>query len=182
MWLGKGLLFGFGISLLIGPIFFFMLEAGIKYGFKRAIHFALGTWISDIIFIISTYLAFSKIQDLIKNPETLNTIKLSVGVILICIGIFSFLYNAKVKKQTSSKKIIASKLLTKGFFIKRLSGKRYDGYSAPVEISGCHNDFSLVFGNTFDGIAPFAGNLDGGFNGFRSAVHGQAHLIASHVR
>ena len=66
MWLGKGLLFGFGISLLIGPIFFFMLEAGIKYGFKRAIHFALGTWISDIIFIISTYLAFSKIQDLIK--------------------------------------------------------------------------------------------------------------------
>ena len=96
MWLGKGLLFGFGISLLIGPIFFFMLEAGIKYGFKRAIHFALGTWISDIIFIISTYLAFSKIQDLIKNPETLNTIKLSVGVILICIGIFSFLYNAKL--------------------------------------------------------------------------------------
>lgn len=121
MWLGKGLLFGFGISLLIGPIFFFMLEAGIKYGFKRALHFALGTWISDIIFIISTYLAFSKIQDLIKNPETLNTIKLSVGVILICIGIFSFLYNVKVKKQTSSKKIIASKLLTKGFFINTLN-------------------------------------------------------------
>ena len=93
MWLGKGLLFGFGISLLIGPIFFFMLEAGIKYGFKRAIHFALGTWISDIIFIISTYLAFSKIQDLIKNPETLNTIKLCPG---FCASFFCF---AKLRSQ-----------------------------------------------------------------------------------
>jgi hypothetical protein len=37
------------------------------------------------------------------------------------------------------------------------------------------NDLGLVRRNALYGIAPFANRLDGGFDGFSAAVHGQ-HL------
>jgi hypothetical protein len=51
-----------------------------------------------------------------------------------------------------------------------------------VEITGSHDDFSLILGNAFDGVTPFAGDFDSSFYGFCTAVHGQASFRASHIR
>lgn len=48
-----------------------------------------------------------------------------------------------------------------------------DGGGATVEVAVGDDDFSFVGGNAFGAVAPAAGGLDGGFDGFRAGVHRQ---------
>ena len=48
---GKGLLMGMGMSLMLGTVFFSLIQTSIQHGWRKGILIALGVVVSDIIFI-----------------------------------------------------------------------------------------------------------------------------------
>ena len=48
-----------------------------------------------------------------------------------------------------------------------------------MKIAGAGDDLGFVLRHTFDHVAPFAGHLEGCFNGFGAGVHGQHLVVAS---
>lgn len=57
-------------------------------------------------------------------------------------------------------------------FISGFGGESDDSGGASVEVVFEDDDFGLVFGDVFDGVAPFSGEFDGGLDGFGAGVHG----------
>lgn len=69
-----GALAGFAMSILLGVIFFLLIQTGIKYGWKKAIPIALGVIAGDIIYIILSLNVSNALQDFLVINKT------SVGV------------------------------------------------------------------------------------------------------
>jgi len=57
----NGLFFGLTLTILLGPIFFALIQTGVERGFRAGVVLGSGIWISDIIFIIAVYLGVSRI-------------------------------------------------------------------------------------------------------------------------
>ncbi len=50
----EGMLLGFTLSLMIGPLFFAIVQAGLAGGFRAGAMMAAGIWISDLLFAVLT--------------------------------------------------------------------------------------------------------------------------------
>lgn len=91
----NGILFGMLLSILIGPVFFVLLETSIKKGAKHAIFIDIGVLLSDILYLIAAFFFAEKInQSLSENAY----IKYIGAGLFILIGIISI-----VKKKTPQK-------------------------------------------------------------------------------
>lgn len=93
----KGLITGFVLSIMIGPVFFVLLETSIRKGVRAAIAFDLGVLISDLIYILIAYVFYYEVEELAggKNNEIAKIIG---GVLFLIYGFFNFF--KKLKKQT----------------------------------------------------------------------------------
>ena len=49
--IAKGVVTGFILSIMIGPVFFVLLETSIRKGIRAAIAFDLGVILNDIVYI-----------------------------------------------------------------------------------------------------------------------------------
>ncbi len=86
---------GFILSIMIGPVFFVLLEISITKGFKSALVFDLGVLLSDVFYIvISMFFAYQLkgIGD-VKNNAVLGLIG---GIIFIAYGGY-YLFFKKTK-------------------------------------------------------------------------------------
>lgn len=91
----NGILFGMLLSILIGPVFFVLLETSIKKGARHAIFIDIGVLLSDILYLIAAYFFSEKInQSLSEN----SYFKYIGATIFITIGIISI-----VKKKSPQK-------------------------------------------------------------------------------
>ncbi len=91
---------GFILSIMIGPVFFVLLEISITKGFKSALVFDLGVLLSDVFYIvISMFFAYQLkgIGD-VKNNAVLGLIG---GIIFIAYGGY-YLFFKKTKLNTIS--------------------------------------------------------------------------------
>lgn len=103
----NGLVFGLVISVLIGPVFFTLLQTSIEKGFDKAILVAIGIFFSDLFYIALAYLGLSQF---IRTSAYNDWIGYVGGVILIVFGIFSLF---KSRKKTH---VIHKSVSVKGFF------------------------------------------------------------------
>lgn len=117
-WIIKGLTLGFGISLLLGPIFFMMVETGITNGFRKGLFFAMGTWLSDLGFILITPIFIKELKGLIDDDFIFSKLRILFGLIFIGIAI-AILFksrksfnNPELNSNTYTKNLFKS-----GFFI-----------------------------------------------------------------
>ena len=62
----NGLLFGLLLCVLIGPVFFALIQNAIEKGFFSGFFMAVGIALSDTIYILITYLGISQLVD---NPS-----------------------------------------------------------------------------------------------------------------
>lgn len=91
----KGITLGLVLAMLIGPVFFALIETSIEKGFPKGVFIALGIALSDTIYIMVSYFGLTKLL----TEETLEKYLGYVGgVILIGFGIFSFFKSLKKKK------------------------------------------------------------------------------------
>lgn len=90
----KGILTGFILSIMIGPVFFLLLETSIRKGIRAAIVFDLGVFLSDFIYIIIALIFYSEVRK-ITSGEYGHIISIIGGVILAVFGLVTLLKKPK---------------------------------------------------------------------------------------
>lgn len=111
----QGILLGLALSVLIGPVFFLLIQTSIKEGFRAALRLEFGIISSDAFCIFISYLGLAK---LLENQTIANYVGLGGGIMLIVIGIKSYFSHKTVKdEEIEIKKTSGYKLFFKGFLL-----------------------------------------------------------------
>ncbi len=115
----EGLLFGLLLCVLIGPVFFVIVETSISKGIKEALFVDFGVLVSDVLFVTIAYTAAS---DALKKTAENNTMLIIGGIIFIGFGIFNLFGKKKAntnKDPAIQVKVKSNHLLyfLKGFFL-----------------------------------------------------------------
>jgi len=116
----NGVIFGLLLAILIGPVFFTLIQTSIEKGFKKAILVAVGIALSDVGYIFLAYFGVSK---LLKSSGYDSSVAYIGGAILISFGLFSLFRSRKVV-NLSSQAIQAKgffRYIFKGFIINGIS-------------------------------------------------------------
>jgi threonine/homoserine/homoserine lactone efflux protein len=93
----NGALLGLGLSVLIGPVFFALLQTSIHKGFKAGLFLSLGISASDALYITLTNVILAYVPNLGKLEDG---VAIAGGLVLAVIGVRTFLH----RPETSEKK------------------------------------------------------------------------------
>jgi threonine/homoserine/homoserine lactone efflux protein len=117
IYLLKGITYGLMLSILIGPIFFALLQAGIEKGFKTGLAVGIGIWLSDFIYIVTVYSSLNWIKEVTDSPNFKFYVGAIGGVILIAFGIGTLFNNKKVDRTQKIKQSGYFAHAAKGFLL-----------------------------------------------------------------
>jgi threonine/homoserine/homoserine lactone efflux protein len=90
----KGILFGLLLAVLVGPVFFALIQTSIRKGFRSGVLLSLGISLSDTIYIIICYIGFTQLFEHAQFKESLAMIG---GLIMFMFGV------SAIMKPVSSK-------------------------------------------------------------------------------
>ena len=93
----KGLVTGFILSIMIGPVFFVLLETSIRKGVKAALWMDFGVLVSDLVYILIAYVFYSEVSDLNKGEDS-SIFRLVGGGLFIIYGVYNFFKKVKPHK------------------------------------------------------------------------------------
>lgn len=117
----KGIVTGFVLSIMIGPVFFVLLETSITKGIKAALALDFGVLLSDLLYILIAYVFYSEVADL-GSKDNRQVMNLIGGILFLGYGILNFLKKSHPKEDkttlqaiTNSKDILV--LVFKGFLL-----------------------------------------------------------------
>ena len=105
---------GFGLSFLIGPVFFMLIQTSITKGVRAAISFNIGVVLADILFILIAYYSSRSLLESIKDDPRLFYFG---GSILIIYGILTFFSKKDTAKDTAVTKNNYILIGVKGFLV-----------------------------------------------------------------
>ena len=90
---------GFLLSILVGPVFFILLETSITKGFRAAISFDLGVFLSDLLYVLIAVMFMEQIKglDTASNKMLFSFIG---GTIFIIYGLFTFFKKAALVENS----------------------------------------------------------------------------------
>lgn len=101
----KGMVFGLGLSILVGPLLFTLITATLERGRGAGLQVALGYWISDALFIILTYLAMASILQVLEWPGFETIMRVGGGLVLLTVGGGMFFRRSGQLVDRSGKKV-----------------------------------------------------------------------------
>ena len=112
---------GFLLSVMIGPVFFILLETSIRRGFREALIFDLGVLASDALYILLAYLFYAEV-DKMSTGTNKAVFGFIGGGIFIIYGIVNFFKKLKIRTESSLENIEYQKLdfvrtFLKGFLL-----------------------------------------------------------------
>lgn len=137
----NGLKMGLVLAVLVGPVFFTIIQTSVERGFWSGVLVSLGVSVSDILFVAVCY--FGLVQ-FIHDPEFKVYLAYAGGAILVLFG----LYHALIKSRRPLRALNAAneksgyRYFFKGFLINALSPM------VPVFWIGAISVASLDFGYT----------------------------------
>ncbi len=118
MWsvLVSGIGLGLAIAILVGPVFFLIINTAINKGFIQAFFVALGVAICDSFYILLLYFGFNLFE---KSYLTDDVLKIAGGVLLIIYGLVMVFKKVKIdtKQLISSSKKDKMEFFVKGFLL-----------------------------------------------------------------
>ncbi|MBX2970187.1 MAG: LysE family transporter [Cyclobacteriaceae bacterium] len=117
----KGIVSGLVLALLIGPVFFSIIQTSIERGFVSGVLVAIGVSVSDAFYIFLAYMGLSQI---FSNGDNQRYMAYLGGVILFAFGAYYlFVKSRRVLdfKSVNIKSTSPLRLITKGFIINGLS-------------------------------------------------------------
>lgn len=112
----KGVVSGLVLAVLIGPVFFTLIQTSIERGFKSGVYVAIGISISDALCIAIAYLGIS----LINSPDFRIYLSYFGGAILLGFGIYYLFIKSRkpvIYNPEHIEERNAFKLMAKGFVI-----------------------------------------------------------------
>lgn len=89
----SGILLGGVLALLVGPVFFMIINTSIKKGFLPASMLAFGVLLSDALFVVLSYYGSSFI---FYMKEYNHIVAICGGLLILTFGIFTFFKQPKV--------------------------------------------------------------------------------------
>ena len=92
--IAKGIVTGFVLSIMIGPVFFVLLETSIRKGIRAAIAFDLGVILNDIVYIAIAFFFYNQVESLSSGQDN-SLLRLIGGVLFIAYGIYNFFKHVK---------------------------------------------------------------------------------------
>jgi threonine/homoserine/homoserine lactone efflux protein len=117
----KGVFSGIVLSLLIGPVFFTILQTSIERGFVSGALVAIGVSLSDSLYISLTYLGFSRLTE---HPSFKVYLAYAGGLILLLFGIYYLFIKSRRLVQLEYEHLKRRnpwRYIAKGFIINGLS-------------------------------------------------------------
>lgn len=116
----KAIVTGFILSIMIGPVFFILLETSIRKGIRAALSFDLGVLLSDLIYIAIAYFFFAQVSSLTSGDNS-YLFRVFGGLIFVGFGIVTLMKKPKSDIQDEQDVINQKKdywmLGLKGFFL-----------------------------------------------------------------
>lgn len=85
----KGIITGFILSVMIGPVFFILLETSIKKGIRAGIALDFGVFLSDVMYILIAFFFYSEVKALAEG-QSKETAKVIGGFLFIIYGLFTY--------------------------------------------------------------------------------------------
>ncbi|HSI75463.1 MAG TPA: LysE family transporter [Lunatimonas sp.] len=111
MLLLEGIGTGIILSLIIGPVFFALIQHSMAYGFRQAVVMAAGILVSDAIYVVVSNYGFHWLS---ASSFFKSALGLAGGLILIAFGIVSF-RNVSIQRPNSGGILVRSFSKRKGF-------------------------------------------------------------------
>lgn len=100
MLFGEGFMTGVMLTLMLGPVTMIILRYGIQVNRKAGVWAAVGTWVSDFIFIGITYWATTSIDEWTQRPEVRLPLFLAGGFGLLIMGLLMLRLRQKAFDET----------------------------------------------------------------------------------
>lgn len=98
----KGIITGFILSVMIGPVFFILLETSIKKGIRAGVAFDLGVFVSDLIYVLIAFLFYNEVKDLAEG-QSREIVKSIGGIVFIIYGTYTLFKKPSLVEITTSK-------------------------------------------------------------------------------
>lgn len=117
----NGVISGVVLALLVGPVFFTILQTSIERGFGSGALVAVGVSLSDAFYITLTYLGVYRLFD---NGTFREYLAYFGGIVLLTFGIYYLFVKSRKAGVISREQVQVSnpwKLIAKGFIINGLS-------------------------------------------------------------
>lgn len=117
----NGFKFGVVLSLLVGPVFFTLLQASVEKGFWVGVLVAMGVSLSDLLYVVICYFGLSSFVD---QPGAKIFMGYASGLILIGFGLYHLLVKSRRKDYNNPGMVRERKsfrYLAKGFLINSMS-------------------------------------------------------------
>lgn len=117
----KGIVTGFILSIMIGPVFFVLLETSIRRGVRAALAFDLGVLLSDIVYILIAFVFYAEVSELAAGKNQM-ILKLVGGILFIAYGVATWFKKPKEMKVDEVGRVVQSvgdyaMLTLKGFLL-----------------------------------------------------------------
>lgn len=110
----QGILTGLVLATFIGPIFFAVVDLGLKGNTKGAAYLAFGTFLSDALTILLIYF-LARVID--KNSTTLQVMYFIGGGLLVVLGLKNLFAKKANEASVTLDQRSLNKLFAKGFLI-----------------------------------------------------------------
>ncbi len=119
----QGLQYGLLLTIMVGPIFFAIIQTAVEEGFKAGATVGFGIWFSDLLYILFVYFSVAFASQLLENSVFTLTTGIIGSSILVAIGVGVFLSKAPIFEHTEETKRRTSylKLFTRGFLINTIN-------------------------------------------------------------
>ena len=97
---------GFLLSVMVGPVFFILLETSITKGVRASLYLDLGVFIIDVIYILFAFIFAAQIKGFTNDASNNNFILGIIGgVLFVGYGIYTLFSKSKNEVSPKSKTI-----------------------------------------------------------------------------
>ena len=114
----KGIFSGLVLAILVGPVFFTLLQTSIERGFKSGVYVAFGIAFSDSLYVALSYLGLSS---LFNSAEFQIYLSYVGGSIILCFGAYYLFIKSRRLTNFNNLEHVKEKspfrLMAKGFII-----------------------------------------------------------------
>ena len=110
----SGFVFGIILSLMIGPVFFTLIQTSLQEGFKAGSHLAFGVMVSDAAYIAFCYFFASQLDLSGKNKIIFG---IAGGFLLIAFGVYQVFKKMRLAEIEKKEKAIHARYTIQGFLL-----------------------------------------------------------------
>lgn len=124
----EGIKIGVVLALMIGPLFFTLIQTGIEEGFRAGTMVGLGIWVSDFLYVLAVYGGLSYLVTFVENKAYTQPVGIAGSALLVLFGLTSLLATPKnrllqdeVLRISSQRSSTYISLWLKGFLINTIN-------------------------------------------------------------